>query len=448
MQINRLTRNLTKLVAIDSVLDTPRPGAPFGKANLDALTLMLGLGKEYGFCAYNGDGYYGYIDWIPLGADSDTPIIGILGHLDIVPCGDGWTSPALELTQRDDCLYGRGVVDNKGPCMAALEAMYRLKNTGFVPKHIIRLILGCNEESGSACIAEYRNRGERVPVASFVPDADFSAVISEMGILHLQLALDIGDTLSVHGIEIQGGERPNVVPSQCRVTVPKSFAAKKLHSQLPDTVQKAIGNRICIDFLGTSCHAMEPHKGDNAIHKALCAIGHMTNDANLTQLCRLICTPGATKNLGIHLEDISGTQTLNIGKIDSNANTITLTLDLRCPCSQDIDKLQSAIITKLIDFHPKLSQLHYAPPLNVDPESVLVRSLVDAYTTVTGNPVHYCRTGGGTYARALPNAVAFGPNIPGTTNNIHNIDEHIKLDHLINLVDIYSIAIQKLDKNL
>ena len=51
--------------------------------------------------------------------------VGIIGHLDVVPEGEGWTYPPFELTIRDDILYGRGTIDDKGPVIASLYAIKR-----------------------------------------------------------------------------------------------------------------------------------------------------------------------------------------------------------------------------------------------------------------------------------------------------------------------------------
>jgi len=424
-----LLNNLSTLVSIPSVLDKPQKNAPFGKANRQALEFVLELARYMGFDTYNGDGYYGYIDWTAMCRIGSPAIIGILGHLDVVP------DTEYKLTQKDGILYGRGVVDNKGPVLCVLEAMNKLKQSGYKPRSTIRLILGCNEESGSKCIERYRAE-QAIPKASFVPDADFPVVISEMGILHLKVTLNIVG-LKKSGITINGGERANVVPSYCEVTI-NNAQFSMLNAQLKGEFDFFQDDKLTkLTFHGKSAHAMCPHKGDNAIVKAL----------NMLTKHSLLPTPYPL--FPIQYKDESGEQTINLGIIKTNGDTIEMTFDLRCPATQDIEKLKDKIKTAFASAYPMvtLTQLHFAPPLKANPNSTLVRSLLDAYTSVTGLPAAHIKTGGGTYARALPNAVAFGPTFPDQITNIHEPNECISLDHLSKLVEIYKGAIVNLDKN-
>ena len=54
--------------------------------------------------------------------------------------------------------------------------------------------------------------------------------------------------------------------------------------------------------------------------------------------------------------------------------------------------------------------------------------------------------GGGTYARAMDNAVAFGPMFPGQKELAHQKDEFISIDHLMKIAKIYAYALYELAK--
>ena len=64
----------------------------------------------------------------------------------MVPAGDGWDNGAFNPAIIDGRLYGRGAIDDKGPMVAALFAMKVLKDMGFNPGKLIRLIIGLDEE--------------------------------------------------------------------------------------------------------------------------------------------------------------------------------------------------------------------------------------------------------------------------------------------------------------
>ncbi|KAA8909966.1 hypothetical protein FN846DRAFT_775710 [Sphaerosporella brunnea] len=74
------------------------------------------------------------------------------GHYDVIPApsgvGQGWNTDPFELTGLNGYLYGRGVSDNKGPCLAALFAAGELLQEGKLDSDIVFLIEG-EEESGS-----------------------------------------------------------------------------------------------------------------------------------------------------------------------------------------------------------------------------------------------------------------------------------------------------------
>jgi len=410
MSNDNLLTNLAALISIPSILGKPKPDAPFGESNKRALDLVLKLGRSLGFSSFNGNGYYGYIDW--KGNFRENEVIGILGHLDVVPADE------YKLIQKDGMLHGRGVVDNKGPVLCVLEAMSLLKQSGYAPKHTIRLIVGCNEEKGSKCIAKYKTDNKIIPKASFTPDSAFPIVISEMGILHLKASLQIKG-LSKHKIAINGGESVNVVPDKCCVVI----------------------DGVAHTFKGKSAHAMCPQNGENAIYKAVSSAGTKLSDLALV----LSSLPSA-----LRLKDDSGEQTISLGIIKTTDDTVEMTFDLRCPVSQDIAGLKTKVQTAfaMIDPAVKITTVHFAPALSIDPDDIVVRSLLDAYTSATGMPSGHIKTGGGTYARALPNTIAFGPAFPDQITNIHEPNEQISLDNLFKLIDIYSMAIKNLDNNL
>ena len=90
--------------------------------------------------------------------------------------------------------------------------------------------------------------------------------------------------------------------------------------------------------------------------------------------------------------------------------------------------------------------LRWSPNLYIPESDKLIQALLDAYTQTTGNERKCLYCGGGTYARELPNAVAFGPTFEGLETNIHNIDESFPVELFDKLPAIYEAAIRKLDQ--
>ena len=96
----------------------PSPGAPFGEKVDEALRYALALAEKLGFRVKNVDGYAGHAEF-----SEGEETMAILGHLDVVPEGSGWTYPPYEARIVDGKLYGRGASDDKGPTIGALYAM-------------------------------------------------------------------------------------------------------------------------------------------------------------------------------------------------------------------------------------------------------------------------------------------------------------------------------------
>lgn len=162
-------------LSIASVKDTEHAseGAPFGPMIRKALDDALARGKALGFDTVDYDGYCGAIDM--AGGDEQ---LGVICHLDVVPEGTGWTYPPYGGEIHDGKLYARGTMDDKGPAFAALYAMKAIKECGVPLRRSVRLILGCDEESGMSCLKHY-NQVAKAPTLSFSPDAEYPVVNSE-----------------------------------------------------------------------------------------------------------------------------------------------------------------------------------------------------------------------------------------------------------------------------
>lgn len=107
-------------------------------------------------------------------------LVGIIGHLDVVPSGDGWNSNPFRAKIENGKIYGRGSIDDKGPVIAALYAMKAVKGNLKINSRV-RLILGLNEEKSWECISHYK-KVEEWPTIGFSPDADFPCIYAEKGI--------------------------------------------------------------------------------------------------------------------------------------------------------------------------------------------------------------------------------------------------------------------------
>lgn len=112
-------------------------------------------------------------------------------------------------------LYGRGVNDDKGPLLAALYAMARIRQEGRTLYHPIRLIAGGAEETTWECMEHYFKHNPQ-PIFGFSPDGNFPIVNGEKGILQVRFLLNADSDISLHC-----KERLHIVCDDLQVIVPK-----------------------------------------------------------------------------------------------------------------------------------------------------------------------------------------------------------------------------------
>ncbi len=418
----------SELIKINSVESAPIDNKPFGVGVDDCLRKALSIAEELGFKTFYGNGYYGYAE---IGEGEE--MLGILGHLDTVPIGNDWDIPALGGDIIGEYLCGRGVLDDKGPILATLFATKELVDNGFVPNKRIRIIFGCDEESGWECINKYCEC-EEIPTIAFTPDGDFPVINCEKGVAYFNVHMKKPSYL----FDIQGGERANMVMDKVTCTISNDFA-----SILPkDNEYGVIIEGNTLTAIGKSAHGSSPHLGDNALWKIVKFLGGY--DSNAKNIANIICNTDGS-NYGIQCEDeISGKLTINVGTITSDSEGITFSLDIRHPLcitrEQLFEKLTHTFANGTVEYG------FFHNPLYIEPTHPLCTSLLKAYESVTGEKLQPITIGGGTYARALPVAVAFGPIFPNQESTIHQKNERAKISDLQKMYNIYLKAIEELAK--
>lgn len=90
-------KDLDKVIQIESVKGAPLDNAPFGIGPKQALEQVMKIASDYGFKTNIVNDAVGYAQF---GEGDD--YIGIVGHLDVVPAGDGWSFPPFKLSKKDE----------------------------------------------------------------------------------------------------------------------------------------------------------------------------------------------------------------------------------------------------------------------------------------------------------------------------------------------------------
>ncbi len=443
---NEMISDLQGLLRIPSLKSEAAENAPFGKELRQALDYVLDLGKKDGFKVKDIDGYAGVVEW----GEGDE-IMGILGHLDVVPVGTGWTFDPFGAEIKDGYIMARGSQDDKGPTIAAYYAMKLLKENGFKPNKRIHLIVGCDEESGMECMDYYNEHGEQ-PDFGFVPDADFPVIYGEKGILNLSLDGDVKTVIH----SINAGERPNIVIGEAEIIIDGEL--KKDEFEFYQTSHQITGHCESKDGLskyylkGAFAHGSRPDEGVNAAWHLLNFVGAAYKDQFAIDTAYLLADwRGANlgiKSFGSHMGYLS----MNIGVMKIENQKAHIVLDIRYPNVTDsktiLNNIEAAFKSKKSSLNIKLIQ--NKDFLFVDPKSTLVSTLENIYRDFSGdNETPLLTMGGGTYARAFKNFVAFGAEFPtrerpSWVGQVHQADEGYEIEQFLLATAIYAKAIYEL----
>ena len=347
---------LRRMVAIPSIRGKEEPDAPFGRGPKQALEEVLKIATELGFHTKNIDDKIGYAEY---GEDrSDGAYYGIFGHVDVMPLGEGWNSPPLSLTLREGKLFGRGTLDNKGPILSNLYALYVLKENGVTFDRPVRIVFGTNEETGFGCVKHYLTKGIP-PTFGWTPDCKWPVVYGERGRLKVRVSLP-----------------------ESRVADLYDFANRKL--------------------LHTNHHGEE------------LGIAYQDEDFGMMQL------RGETFG------------------IEENQHYVEWTMCYPASCTK------SDLLNQITMHLPEKATLevisHWAPVL-YDKSSKYVQALQQVYTDVTKSDSIPVTTTGGTYAKIIPNIIAYGPSFPGQRDIAHLPNEWIGVKDLETDTIIYGLAL-------
>ena len=439
---------LQENIRIPSVQGQATETAPYGVEVKECLEHVKGYAEKLGFRTTNVDNHVLCCEY-----GQGEEMVAVLGHLDVVPAGDGWTCDPYGGEIRDGKIWGRGTTDDKGPSIAALYALAALRDSKLPISRRVRLILGCNEETGSNDIKYYLAQGGEVPVMGFTPDGEYPVINGEKGIINANFSVSYHQTGEVKLLEIQGGTAPNVVPAAamcklgCSRQTAEAIAATKL-----DKVRFTVTDYgVLVEAEGVSAHGSTPELGENAIGRLLLALDRLPLSPEVFGPVHFLAdflgmeTDGSSAGIALY-DDVSGGLTLNLGTLSGDENGFNLKINYRYPvtkayedCGPDFNQaFRNAGFT--LDH-----ELHKAK-LYIPEDSALVSTLMKVYKEQTGLEGKPKSIGGGTYAKALPNILAFGPIFPGDEIREHKPDEYISIENLVKNAQIIAAAMYEMAK--
>ena len=410
-------QDLDKVMQVESVKGVPAEQAPFGEGPKEALKTVIMLGQKYGFKTAIVNDAVGYAQW----GERDE-YVGVVGHLDVVPAGEGWSFPPFKLSKKDQRLYGRGILDNKGPILACLFGLKLLKELDIPIKKTIRIVFGTDEESGSSDIPLYLSE-ERAPSFGFTPDCKYPVVYGERGIVNYEILTPIPeDNLKLLG-EFIGDQARDHVPDELSVTI----------------------NGKTINVVGKKSPSNAPELGLNAIT----LLAEKINQEKLVSgkledyfswILKSLANQHHGEGLGIDFSDADSGKLMitpyQLVKMDSQ---LSLSVAIRYPVSVTEDEVTKAL-EKHLPLGSQLNVIRRIKSSHFPKDNVNVQKLTNVYEDVTGLDGTPVTTTGATYARSIPNIVAFGPSFPKQKGIAHNQNEYMDEEDLLLNMEIYMYA--------
>jgi succinyl-diaminopimelate desuccinylase len=402
----------------------------------------------------------GPVTEIELPGPANAPVLGLVVHGDVQPVDDTqWSIPPFAGIVRDRVVYGRGAADDKGPMVQALLAMHAIRD---LPRtHTVRLLVGSDEESGSKDMATYL-ASHAPPAYSLVLDSEFPAVVGEKawdGLAVMPANLDPGAGKPWVIDDIEAGLAPSIVPDLARITLrwrdgTPAWAAleDRLRAKTP-----AAGTRLDLNedgpVLEVVVHGRAAHAGVNIEggRNALVSLANIVAgelpDCALADLVAFSAHAGADLNgkaLGLDRVAAPGWRgwSVNVATIKKEARLggrLGLVVNLRRPPPLTGPQSRERLYAEVRKFSPRLEpgEIYFADePLVFDRNAKIVRRLMEAYERATGQRTPPAISGGGTYAKRIPNAIAYGMWFPGKPYTGHDVDEKIEVADLERGLDV------------
>lgn len=432
---DEMVKNLISLIKINSVRDfsTKSHNSPFGIGARKALDRALEIATVLGFETKDYDGYIGACD---IGKGEIN--VAVLCHLDVVPEGDGWTVDPYEGIISDGKIIGRGAIDDKGPAISAMYALWAVKEMSQSLNCKVRLLLGCDEECGSSDI-EYYLKKDKMPKMVFTPDGSFPVINIEKGRATAEFEIKMPQ-----GVKVWGGAVINAVPSGAQAEIPAEFEDdfKEIIKSYEGISYVNEGDKLIVTATGKSAHASTPWEGTNAITMLIKALGELFDVSDFSSLAKVFPF-GEYNGKGAKInfkDDVSGETTCVFSIIEENTGKV----DIRFPVCTDGKTVTDNITSALAEYGIKMVNTTSVEPHYVDSDSDFVKTLLEVYEEQTGKEGKCVAIGGGTYVHEIEGGVAFGAEIEGVDYHMHGADEFITIDELVKDAQIYAHAILRL----
>ncbi|GIU39185.1 dipeptidase [Shewanella hafniensis] len=475
-----MVQSLTQLVsfntqAVEGQTPDTNPAFVGFKSSLKQLSQDLGL--DYAD--------HGYVVLIGLDANSavnnEPKKLGIVTHGDVQPANPAlWAqSPYLLDTQSEPGkLIGRGTEDDKGAIVTAMYAMKAIKDKHIKRDRRIELLVYLAEESDweplKTFLASYTPADMNITI-----DAEYPVVTAEKGWSKITFTVP---NITISNIEAKaeastqtptltafsGGYFASQVPQQAEAEIEAVSPALLTKLQTRAAAQQGMKYRFenhCVDKQcnlhifadGKAAHSSTPEDGVNAVTHLAALLSPELNDKPWpkTSASLTVAAMNELVGLGIYAEqfgdlaykdDFMGPLTLAPTVVVQTQKGTEVTINLRRPVGKTPELLAKQAREALALWQEK-HQVQLADIESYWGEPMVMKgapqqqTLLDVFAHFTGivdpKPV---AIGGSTNSKLFPNALSFGPAMPGVEYTGHTEKEFITHKQFMLNLKMYTAA--------
>ena len=423
---------LKELVRIPSVRAEAREKAPFGTPCAEVLKYTKELYAQNGLkTELDEDGGY-LLSYYGDGKKD----LGLFAHGDVVPVNKDWIfSNPFDPIEKNGYLIGRGVKDDKSAIVISLYCAKMLKELVLPFSSRLVCFTGANEETGMQDMKNYLKK-HTAPDFSLVCDTAFPLFRGNKGSLQF-FATQKVPMDSVRGFS--GGTAFNIILGEATAE---------------------IGNRTYTEK-GISRHGALPEGSLNAAHvlaKTLLQSDLLSeHDRGQMQFISTVLEKYYGEIYGItHTDPDFGKLTVTNGIVKMNDGRISLSFDMRYGASVDIEDAKRRIVEFFNANGGVVDFVSEASPFIVPEDDPYIVACMETYKSFTNQQAAkpYVNAGG-TYARYLPRAAEIGTwmggesnalNLPQGHGHVHQPDECISIEGLLNAIEITMLMLLECDK--
>ena len=455
---------IKELVKQNTIFDekTLSHETPYG-VNIDkGFKLCKSIFKKFGFtdCIKDKKNKFIYVNYEKH--DPKKPLVLFAIHIDTVPVDltEKWeTGSPFDAKIIFDYMYGRGVLDDKGPLSCVIHALFILKKLKVSLPFNLEVFIGGDEETELKGQQNYINL--RNPFVGLIADGNFPMIIGEQSINFYDLEIEEMDSV-IDTIKVNNS-MGNVVPSKCEIVlnvnldqINYDFDDFLSTNNLDGTLEKLDSNKTKLTIIGKSGHAAYPENGINAVTFAFTYLSKFDlNSRLIIYINHFFHEQFQGDNFEINSVNPEYNQFTHLNLACVTKNTTNNTFKLLINIRFDNSKITNEIINNQINNISKNWLTSFK--LNLAKESRGFLNNIedkrwtfihDQYKEIFKQPTAKPSfSSGGSYARCFPNSINLGILAADLPYTAHCNNEKVPVHCLIDATKFYAKLLYRLAIN-